>query len=721
VCSNTLPADGGYPGMSSWYRGTGGNGGSTGTQIRGVQIEKFTVCILNSPTGVQLNSEMLSIIDFQIGNCKYGILGSHDQERNNRVQNGYCWKTTFYFFATGLTGVQVGGEWHFENINIAGRVRQFIYQPNGYGRYPCTVKKLNSESMGRFGDYTSLHVEESVIGFFNGGEAGQIDVKHFNLLNGNATFEKCLIRVYDNQATPVTIRSYALFRECTFDTPPIITHVSGVEPQFVNCQAPGFFSSSGDIVRPNSSFLTMNYGDITLLGTVGQELPYMAGQYKWRFSGGRTVRYNVPLGNHTVTVVGAEREVTIQLSAGQGAWFETDVNGSVGYFDGTTNQYLFMGKVKSVNTGTDQMVIKWCSAAIVTGNEYYISLLPPKIIGVPFVGDVTNNSAVITNIVNADPGYPLSYTVGAWYENSAMQPTGSAYECVVKVLAYDSGANTITVNRPSYYTALAEYFGVKYQAEIDLVGANATLQASLFLSSGSIVKDNRVSLIDNMWQVTKAGFWGNSPKCKIKPVNKLTYDLNKVVSANYTVLASDKHIEVDSTSGNITISMHSNSVMDDMRAASHKEYSKIVTITKKVAANTVTINKYDTGEEFSGQSSIVLSAQYDYVQLMITDNGNYIIGSSLNSSSNKTEITSAVDVSSVVGANKLITVVVVKNASGLTAFKIGTTNAGEELAPEQAIDAGVPASFTLNKHSDSGLTLYFGGITSSTDIKIYTL
>jgi hypothetical protein len=77
------------------------------------------------------------------------------------------------------------------------------------------------------------------------------------------------------------------------------------------------------------------------------------------------------------------------------------------------------------------------------------------------------------------------------------------------------------------------------------------------------------------------------------------------------------------------------------------------------------------------------------------------------------------DTSQVIAAGKMITSVMIKNAAGLTGFKIGTTNGGEELSAAQAITAGEPTTIVLNKYSDAGLTLYFGGITSASTIKIY--
>jgi len=83
-------------------------------------------------------------------------------------------------------------------------------------------------------------------------------------------------------------------------------------------------------------------------------------------------------------------------------------------------------------------------------------------------------------------------------------------------------------------------------------------------------------------------------------------------------------------------------------------------------------------------------------------------------------LTPSTDSSQVVPAGKMIKWITVKNATGLAAFKIGTTVGGSDLAVPQSVTAGVSTTFSILLDSDAGITLYFGGITSATTIKIYT-
>jgi hypothetical protein len=82
-------------------------------------------------------------------------------------------------------------------------------------------------------------------------------------------------------------------------------------------------------------------------------------------------------------------------------------------------------------------------------------------------------------------------------------------------------------------------------------------------------------------------------------------------------------------------------------------------------------------------------------------------------------LTPSIDVSQAIAADLLVNTIVIKNAAGLAAFKIGTTPGGEEISAAQIITAGVATPININYPSDAGITLYFGGIDSATTIKIY--
>lgn len=70
--------------------------------------------------------------------------------------------------------------------------------------------------------------------------------------------------------------------------------------------------------------------------------------------------------------------------------------------------------------------------------------------------------------------------------------------------------------------------------------------------------------------------------------------------------------------------------------------------------------------------------------------------------------------------NTLLTCVIVQPDSELAAFSIGTTDGGGELYGPTIVEAGGdPTPFILAAYSSSAWTVWFNGVTSSTNFQIY--
>lgn len=86
---------------------------------------------------------------------------------------------------------------------------------------------------------------------------------------------------------------------------------------------------------------------------------------------------------------------------------------------------------------------------------------------------------------------------------------------------------------------------------------------------------------------------------------------------------------------------------------------------------------------------------------------------------NRDTITLTSDGSFEVKGKMRIDAVAVKSTGSLAAFKIGTTNGGSELLAPY-VTSGNWDYFQINAYDTVDYIIYFGGITSSTDILIYT-
>jgi hypothetical protein len=69
-------------------------------------------------------------------------------------------------------------------------------------------------------------------------------------------------------------------------------------------------------------------------------------------------------------------------------------------------------------------------------------------------------------------------------------------------------------------------------------------------------------------------------------------------------------------------------------------------------------------------------------------------------------------------ADRLISFIIITNAAGLSALKVGTSAGADNIIPEQSMIGTV--EFNVGRHHANNVTLYFSGITSATTVKIYT-
>lgn len=83
------------------------------------------------------------------------------------------------------------------------------------------------------------------------------------------------------------------------------------------------------------------------------------------------------------------------------------------------------------------------------------------------------------------------------------------------------------------------------------------------------------------------------------------------------------------------------------------------------------------------------------------------------------KFTLVADGSKALVVNEFVKRVLINPASELSALKIGTTVGGDEIMPEQTIPAGAWYNVTLERFVGSATTLYFTGVTSSTQFRLY--
>ncbi|MDQ6756361.1 MAG: hypothetical protein M3004_05455 [Bacteroidota bacterium] len=222
LSSDKMPADGGYPGLSTYYGKFNGfttQTGSTGTEIEEMIINNFVVGICSSPNGLTRNAEITLINKIQFLNCKLCISGGQDQEKANVISNIFCWGGTHTIFGTDLYGgPRMAGNWNIDHANIAGAVVRFIYN-NQHGYFATYISHVFTESLGTWGTINSelaSEISDCQIDFEYQNTAGALTL--ITSWGENIVYRSCNFRYY-GEKTPMKVEGNCVFDHCFFSGP----------------------------------------------------------------------------------------------------------------------------------------------------------------------------------------------------------------------------------------------------------------------------------------------------------------------------------------------------------------------------------------------------------------------------------------------------------------------------------------------------------------------
>lgn len=441
----SIPADGGYPGndaygvaLSTYYRGSGGSGGSTGTHVLNCFIEQFTVGFCSSPNTFTRNSELTIIERTQFQTMKLAISASHDQEKGNEVKVCNSWFYVHTFFAGNRYGAGVAGQWRLHNISLAGNVNTLVEYQSG-GRYPIVLSFIFAESLGRFGKITSLVggiVENSNIEFasFDFAELNTITACEIETIG--IIFDNCNLRRYGSRY-PLTLKGNPVFENCTFEDVPVTLGTDIAN--YINCSAnSGRLGATGIVSGIDNTLLHSAYGNYVI-----QSRGLSGLITNWEFDNAGLPRVNLYVVPSTIAmalVAGNKINLTVDPTRSNYLIVDKPV-----YYDNG-----ILGIVESVNTSTGVMVIKYVAKNFIAGN-YSLYTSHPIIFNAPFLGTLTGGSNIISNLkADAAQAYGLSVNVGKVFKSESHAI--DTYEGVMFISGYNSGAATYTTTTASFYT-----------------------------------------------------------------------------------------------------------------------------------------------------------------------------------------------------------------------------------------------------------------------------
>lgn len=242
-----------YPIDSFTNKGTSGNGvglwidhignfnqrgGSTGCYVHDVQVKNFKTDIQVS-NSISQNGDNLIFERIQLGDAKYGFVGSQPQEKGNILRDFYVWANIYTVF--NITS----GNYFITGANIVGPVQVFnIYSQSWF---PVHISNIYAESVGKIGSLSSalpMGIYNSIFDFKYPASVGYLTVltTYFN----TPLFTNCQFRYYGDNS-PMKISGAANFNNCLFSG----TVQGAVGSNFTTYSA-GQISNNGSMVVDTS-------------------------------------------------------------------------------------------------------------------------------------------------------------------------------------------------------------------------------------------------------------------------------------------------------------------------------------------------------------------------------------------------------------------------------------------------------------------------------------
>jgi hypothetical protein len=658
--STTIPSDGGYQGtdaygvsLSTYYRGnddidpsTGDliividpDNGSTGIVVDECVITNFIIGIITSPNGTTKNAELLEFNRIQFANVKGCIAGCQDQEKMNRASFLSCWGDTHTILvfnkygASSYPSVSQVGHWVIENVNIAGK-NHTLCSRSETGYFPMKISSVYAESLGRIGDINftmGSSISDSVFDFVYPAGGTYASASYDILATGVCGFKNCLFRYYtgDGIYHPIVFNGRFAFDKCRFTVPPIqidgfevsqtgyrgntmldncyvgsgLINLGALNPQSVLPENGWYFYADGkNIIRQEGNLVS----GIEISHSPRSSINQAYFLQDLRVNGGSAVSIAVSTDGN--------REVTITAPSSSLAWLRSTPPSVVAFY----NTNLTIAGVGIVtNIGASTFKVSYITGSMPDGN--YRVYVYRTLQFLSFLGDVTAGSNVISN-VRIDIGRP-DYFAGK--DNIFIQNVGNVTSPDgIEAFSIDSWNNTtkqFTCSTNFDTTATGVYFSNNgYIKNISSISSSYNI---LNLGYLLVQKGGRITMSENgetkAYIVTKSGYIDAASQTDTRQAEWAEDPafLNGVISksANYTLVPFDDTVEVDSTSGNVTINLPTAAKIKG------KEY----TIKKVVAANSVIVDG-SGAETIDGAATYTMTAQWKYVR--VRSNGtNWII------------------------------------------------------------------------------------------------
>jgi len=516
--STSVPADGGYPGLTSFYRGNTGAVGSTGIVIEECFVAGFVTGIITSPNGVTLNAELVDIFRVQFRDCKACVAGCQAQEKINRVSFMACWGACHTVFMFNEYGAQNPGYWSVDNVNLAGYNNRFIRREES-GFFNMKIDAIYAEELGRIGDFDftmGTTISNSIF-----------DLRHPNVTKqyflgvatGAGIFRSTTVRYYgfNGGIAPIGTSGNFLFDSCKlyqYPLSPNQTNARGERALGANIVTNGL-GNFNNVVFGADFPQTIHPDDVYRFYADGKTVIQSQDTSSLSLVTTWSPKYSIPyayvnefLGNEiAVNPTGLDNSFTFAASPSELAWVKT--GSIIAFFQ--NNRYFGYG-VASVSGSN--VTVSYIPTTVAPGN--YKLQVYRELKFLTFLGDITAGSNLITN-VRVDLGDLSRFTVDSGdngrpiFAQNVVAPQTYSVRTTFLLTNWDAGTSTLTANKNFNVTKTGVYFSNNgYVKDISSYASNVNIFTTPGFGTTLLQKGGRVTVTQDgeplTYVITKSGY-----------------------------------------------------------------------------------------------------------------------------------------------------------------------------------------------------------------------
>jgi hypothetical protein len=439
-----LPEDGGYPGLSGWYRGTDTTSGSSAVIIEDSRVFGFTTDIILSPNGRTSNAENILVRRCALEVAKVAYAVCQQQSKDNFIREAISWDRVHTLVDDVTYGARFGQPPYVDGWNVAGDIVQIANIP--ITNFATAFSNIFAEGIFRVGSVSGPASFSNCQFDFNldTTRSGAVLIPASHLDGRGASFYNCSFRYYNNLNNRREVfNASASFNHCYFDDVPI-----GVTPysnenygglSFTDCYAGsnkllGWHDCKGQFTTGNPKIVA--YGKIKVDEGGVLYLNTWSNSLNLSFDcGGAENSYLMQHVTHfTVDSIHWTAAATL---TGNDKLFLAVGDYLTGFIGGV---FTVFGKVSALNRKSGALTLVDCPLGTVSGN-YQLFAVYYDVLGGMFVGDLTKGSPLITNV-------DQSTILAAPYPGQRLKIGNSFWAPVIDAIS----GNTITMSAPAEYS-----------------------------------------------------------------------------------------------------------------------------------------------------------------------------------------------------------------------------------------------------------------------------